>query len=557
MRDNLLPHTQNTLPLSGDELRSQVLDSLNAVWDLWRNNQPQEALSLANRALFLSEKAHDTGLQARSIIAIADIYRFTYKQELIPACFHRLSELCPTIKDDKDMNYAYKALGVYYREQGSLRLSLEYLFKAKILYDRHNDLDSLAHTLNSLGVTLEHSGNYNDALRYMLEAIDIQSSLSNKMVLAKLLTNLGALYMRMKDYDRAFPYLEQALRVCKTYALPEGAAVVYANIGECLLYQEKWQDAMYNINKAMTHWQRLGGTIYLPQLLTAKGVLLIRQDNNTEAEKILKKAYEMAKSHHNIPVLIKALHHIAEIQNKLGRKREAISSLCSALEILEPTDYISEKYSIHKFLSSCYSDNAMYKSAYEHTIIAEAIEKELSSIQQLRLIVTTEVSNTLATLENRYIEQQQKIKQAELKVEEKEQELHTVTVAFDQNLKTLEHVRNTVAYHMYKGKGQAKELATTIFKEISQAIARNHTRHNVKRFDATYREFIQKLHRHYPNLTPTEIKVSVLIHLNYSTKQIADALCTAELTVKKHRAHIRKKLHLEGQDNLHRHLIAI
>ena len=69
-------------------------------------------------------------------------------------------------------------------------------------------------------------------------------------------------------------------------------------------------------------------------------------------------------------------------------------------------------------------------------------------------------------------------------------------------------------------------------------------------FDQVHRDFVNKLAASYPTLTPTEIRIAVLIKLNLPTKAIANLLCLSTRTVENHRQSIRIKLSLRGEGNL-------
>ncbi|MGD0511384.1 MAG: helix-turn-helix transcriptional regulator, partial [Candidatus Micrarchaeaceae archaeon] len=57
------------------------------------------------------------------------------------------------------------------------------------------------------------------------------------------------------------------------------------------------------------------------------------------------------------------------------------------------------------------------------------------------------------------------------------------------------------------------------------------------------------------DLTPTQLRIAVLIRDGKSTSEIAEILCTSEKTIETHRGKIRKKLGLQGRrSNLMSHL---
>jgi PAS domain S-box-containing protein len=70
--------------------------------------------------------------------------------------------------------------------------------------------------------------------------------------------------------------------------------------------------------------------------------------------------------------------------------------------------------------------------------------------------------------------------------------------------------------------------------------------------------FTKKLGIEAADLTPTELRIAVLIRDGKSTSEIAEILCTSEKTIETHRGRIRKKLGLQGRrSNLMSHLLKI
>ncbi len=70
--------------------------------------------------------------------------------------------------------------------------------------------------------------------------------------------------------------------------------------------------------------------------------------------------------------------------------------------------------------------------------------------------------------------------------------------------------------------------------------------------------FTKKLGIEAADLTPTELRIAVLIRDGKSTSEIAEILCTSEKTIETHRGRIRKKLGLQGRrSNLVSHLLTI
>ncbi|HWB63260.1 MAG TPA: helix-turn-helix transcriptional regulator, partial [Chitinophagales bacterium] len=103
---------------------------------------------------------------------------------------------------------------------------------------------------------------------------------------------------------------------------------------------------------------------------------------------------------------------------------------------------------------------------------------------------------------------------------------------------------------------KARPKPEVIFKTISKTIKRAYNKEEEEKerfrekFDETQREFIAHLHRTYPQLSATECRVSALLRSGFNTKEIANLLSASTRTIENHRQHIRKKMNLNGGENL-------
>ncbi len=92
-------------------------------------------------------------------------------------------------------------------------------------------------------------------------------------------------------------------------------------------------------------------------------------------------------------------------------------------------------------------------------------------------------------------------------------------------------------------------------KRIIKEIDRNAQREDVwqdfeRHFDAVHEGFIQKLQNDHPKITPQEVKLSAYLRMNLSTKEIANLLQITVRGVEVARYRLRKKLHLDTEENL-------
>lgn len=74
-------------------------------------------------------------------------------------------------------------------------------------------------------------------------------------------------------------------------------------------------------------------------------------------------------------------------------------------------------------------------------------------------------------------------------------------------------------------------------------------------FDMIHKNFFRNLKMRYPNLTPSDLKICVLLRLNYSSKEIASIQGVSIRGIETARYRLRKKLNLAEEDSLSDFLI--
>ncbi len=105
-----------------------------------------------------------------------------------------------------------------------------------------------------------------------------------------------------------------------------------------------------------------------------------------------------------------------------------------------------------------------------------------------------------------------------------------------------------------------KQLATKL-EAIKHELSLKLKNEAWQQFDNYYQQsnpdFFKKLSEHYPDLTPSELKLCAFLRLNLQSKEIASLLCLNQDSVKTLRSRIRKKMNLNSNESLFNFLIGV
>lgn len=88
------------------------------------------------------------------------------------------------------------------------------------------------------------------------------------------------------------------------------------------------------------------------------------------------------------------------------------------------------------------------------------------------------------------------------------------------------------------------------FEEIIQ-LAKQNAPSFLARFKEVYPEFCEKLLIMYPDILNSEFRFCAYLKLNFSTKEIANAIFVTEKAVQARKSRIRKKLNIPSDEDLY------
>ncbi|MFQ5858760.1 MAG: tetratricopeptide repeat protein, partial [Anaerolineae bacterium] len=169
----------------------------------------------------------------------------------------------------------------------------------RLLADPGLDDGLRALTLNARGISYRHQGRFEDAMNSYQTARPVFARLGDRLGEAKVLTNLGILHIELGEYARALPILEAGLTIFREMNEPvrESDALLELGIAHGLLGD--WQSAIKCFQACLEIAQRLG-----------------------IADRIAG-----------------AYNNWAEIYFFMGRRNDAESMYCSALDIMQTPEY--------------------------------------------------------------------------------------------------------------------------------------------------------------------------------------------------------------------------
>lgn len=245
--------------------------------------------------------------------------------------------------------------------------------------------------------------------------------------------------------------------------------------------------------------------------------------------------------------LIYSLCNLAYVYTQFDLVEKSLSPLSEAVELLKQHPYPIFERKAYYLLYQIHFGLQNYKQAYEYLHsymeVINLLKDDAATIAAKRYKAVFELEkahyeNQLLRIKSEKLEQELEYKSKELtalalQIAQKNEVLNVLLQTID-NSQTLEITNvNSLRSHIVNSMNVGKSWE-----------------HFEKQFKLVHFDFIERLSRLYPNLSPGELKVCALMKINLTTKEMSNILCQSERSIETYRYRIRKKLHLSGDKNL-------
>lgn len=258
-------------PSSAPREKVLLLNRLGQLYFLSR--QLKEAITKHQEAEALAVELGDEQLVAKAHFHLMGDYLLN--KQYTEAEHHgqqALPELRQSNSETRLLAATLKILGQTSRELGDLKVAEARTKESVSIWRTIGDPTELARSLNDLANVYLADEKFEQAAQSYGEAINILHSSENELDKAMLCINLGALYYRLEQWLEAETTFRRAdspyLRRSPQYTYQ---AMVASGLGNVLLEQGRFAEAILYLDEAIRLWHIVGEPIYLANTLGAMG----------------------------------------------------------------------------------------------------------------------------------------------------------------------------------------------------------------------------------------------------------------------------------------------
>jgi len=484
-----------------------------------------------------------------------------------------VKNILSTLPDDSVKVDCYLRLCLLERERSNEHV-LEFAQKALLLSNTIDYKKGIVKAYGIMAYINHRKGNLTEASTYQLKARDLYIALKDTTGLSKACSNIGILYLSSGQIEEAIPYFKEAYFLSAVTSDQTQVLTTLYNLG--CIYRRLNEDSvsLSYLNKALRLSDEINDKRMHSSILSEIGRVYYNLGNLSEAMKYLTEAQEAENglyppARYEIPI------NLALVYCATGQYKLAIESGERALPLAKKVD---DRYAIsdcYEHLSVAYAGVNNFEKAFHYHLLFKQVEDSLTSAQNA--LALKKLNNKLELdkkeAEMNILKQQldadifkrntfiaiffigliaavllyrryrAKTKAMALNRIQEHDALSQPTVQPVDEVDELEFIRNS----MPTDSDGAKKLNTVLQHNITTESGWMNFR---EAFQEIHPEFFNQLRHHYPTLSTDELRLSALIKLNLSLKDMATILHMSQEGVKTERYKLRKKYALKENDGL-------
>ncbi|MFV1884670.1 MAG: tetratricopeptide repeat protein [Balneola sp.] len=515
-----------------------------------------KALAISNYldAQVLFEEAGSVRGQIKIKQVLGSIYSQISEYEKASQAFFKSLELSSEIGNERGEVFALTKLGIVHQNLDEYRIAQRFLHDAIHKAQEIGDWGGESLALSEAGFLEERNGNFEKAGEYFQKAIDLFEEKGYVHAVPQLMFSQARV---LKDEAR----LNEALKVAnEAVALADSlgnrflalnsldeVAEIYEELGEV-------EKAAELLERGIKESEEGGFTNSTYFLLNKLAHTYLKTNNLRDSEQAASRGVELALAGKDWTVaenLLEVLIEVHKLQNKfedatrnherLLMVRDSILDEERARNILEfeARFRIGEK---EKEIATLKLENER-KAFIQVSLIGGLVLLVLIAL----LIVRSQrlkIQRSDAKLELSNIRR----KELERDLEFKNKQLTTQSLNMVQKNEMMEEIKQKV--DSLKEGGSSRELNSIAqLVDYSASLDKDWKQFQMH-FEEVHSGFYHTLKDRYPELTPNEMRLSALVKLNLTIKEMAAILGISPDSVKTARYRLRKKLDLNTEDNL-------
>ncbi|MEH0153115.1 tetratricopeptide repeat protein [Limibacter armeniacum] len=444
--------------------------------------------------------------------------------------------------------FANNKIAILLFQSGQHSKALDYFIKCRKIYEKLGDTSREIGQISNICIVHMQMKEYDKAAELSRYVISEQEKLlekgdsSNINQVYKFYNNLGSISSEQKDFDKSKEYFLKALEIANTYDIDDlsGFSALYNNLADNALHMDNDKEAFEYLQKAKVHSKQTNNQLQLIESNLLLANYYLKKELPKEALKRAEDALSSADQIGALDHMESASYFLYTIYKELGRSDQALQAHENFLT----------------YHDSIFNEQSIKEITRLHMLYDFEKKEEVAKAEQERtrliysiiiiLLVFAVVITWLILWLNRsraastYFEKQSLEKDLELR----QRELVMKEIYLLEKNAAMEGVVIQLSSLKEKVQPEDKEVLKQVIKDVNSSINKTVWEEFEVRYQKVHKGFYEKLREDFPDLTQGEEKLSALLRLGMSSKEIADITHQSVKSVEVARSRLRKKLKL-------------
>lgn len=402
-------------------------------------------------------------------------------------------------------------------------------------------LSAVANGYNKLGFAHE-------AYTFALQAVTAARKCGDPSILAPVTHTLAIVAYEAHDYEEAEQWYYEAMNWAIQQQDTLRVAKIKLNLAKLLYFtKQSFTQALDLLLEAKEIFEINNDMFLVQDCYCELGQVHTYLRHKEEALTAAELSINLARELQSYRSLIYSLCNSAYVYTQFDMMDKSLPPLSEAVELLKHHPYPVFERKAYYLLYQIHFGLENYKQAYEYLHsymeVMNLLKDEAATIAAKRYKAVFELEK--ANYENQLL--RVKSEKLEQELEYKSKELTALALQIAQKNEVLNVLLQTIDNSQSLEITNVNSLRSHIVNSMNVGKSWEHFE---KQFKLVHFDFIERLSRLYPNLSPGELKVCALMKINLTTKEMSNILCQSERSIETYRYRIRKKLHLSGDKNL-------
>jgi len=546
--ENLKSNDSLKIELEYFDTPIEKVEALLNVSSKLLNDNPQKALEFTNQALEISKtENYSKGILNSYMLCAKLHWRFSDFKEAMDFV-EKAKRLALKLETDKELAECLRIEGLIFIELSNFKESSDIFFKSLKIFERLDDKDKISELMSYIGSVHYYQHNFDKALNYYIQALDLSKKNNNIDGIARDLNNIAAVYETTEDYEKAAEYFEKASDINLKLGNRRSVGVNYMNIGTVNFKLEALGQAKEYFDKALVVFKNLNSEIYEARCYVNIAKYYLSIDSLSSSLKNAKLAMNIGVKKNLKKISFDAAEIIHEIFIQKGDTQKAYKYLDIKFQLRDSLIQMKNKSELAKLELQFEFDKRKQLDKIAQQQKDRFVYIVIISLLLLLISVILVMARLRVKSKNALLKQQE----LKYKLEFRNKELTTNVLALMKKNEMLSSISDKLMEIKNKAvKSETKYAISKITTELQDSIEKEMSEEFEQRFNQVHSDFYDKLLKKFPNLTPSELRLSAFLRLNMSTKEISELTGQRVNSLETARYRLRKKLKLtNSQVNL-------